>query len=377
MSERQTQVKHHDLLVEVISKPDQDIKNHIEKTVLGVPGGMLYKLVDSVERLGELKRPFFMTLRKGHRLLGSVCLAQRVVRTGHSDLSAYYIRYFSIFAPMKATRKRQLKKKAREQDLFTKHSVIKEKVAEFFNNMKQLNDPAWASGMETISYAYIEDTNFRSMDFSSLLGYETVGQFETLLFSRFFPRKDPHVFMIEAHEKEDILEGLKHQYTDHTLFFTDHLFYRDRYYVFKKNGEIKAGIQVNPVKWEVLLIPGPGGWIIQNIIPRLPVLSRVFPHGQFRFLALEGIYFQPGCEKYIIKLVESLMHDMGIYTAIAWLDKSSPVFEDLSRLGGGGLMRLAKKTMPVNIRMKFFDMSEAERRVYRDHPTYISAFDMI
>jgi len=377
MSDRQTQVKHHDLMVEVISKPDQDIKNHIERTVLGVPGGMLYKLVDSVERLGELKRPFFITLRKGKRLLGSVCLAHREVQSGETIQSAYYIRYFSIFAPFKATRRRQLKKQTREKDLFSKHSVIKEKVLEFFMKMDQLNDPEWPSEYRTLSYAYIENTNFRSMDFSSLMGYETVGQLETLLFSRFFPKNDPHVVKIGEAEKKEILDGLKLQYADHTLFFTDHLFYKDRYFVYKQNGEILAGFQVNPVTWEIIQIPGLGGWIITKIIPHLPILSRVFSPGLFRFLAMEGIYYKPGCEKILLNMIESVMNDMGIFTAITWLDKSSPIFGDLTRMGAGGFMRLAKKTMPVNIRMKFFDITDAERQIYFERPTYISSFDMI
>ena len=119
-----------------------------------------------------------------------------------------------------------------------------------------------------------------------------------------------------------------------------------------------------------------GGWFIQKVISRLPILSRVFPPGHFRFLALEGLYYKPGKEKYILTLIESLMKDMGINTAMTWLDRSSPVYDDLIRLGNGGIMRLAKKTLPVNIRMKFFNMTEQEQKVYFEQPSYISAFDM-
>ncbi len=96
MADNETGFRNRDLTVEVITKPDADIKANIERTVLGVPGGMLYKIVDPTKRLDELIRPFFITLRKAGRLLGTACLAHRMVKDLDKIHNSYYIRYFSV-----------------------------------------------------------------------------------------------------------------------------------------------------------------------------------------------------------------------------------------------------------------------------------------
>ncbi len=374
-------LRFHDLKVDVVEKVNDNIRNHISRTILGTPGGLLYRLVDSVNKLDKIKRLIFMTLSKGTRLLGTVGFVYRLVRNGGETCNGYYIRYFSIFAPLRLkqykSRKERKKpqRKAKEANLL-KHSFIKDKVLDFFDNMPKLNKTVEEKKLKTLSYAYIEKKNLRSIDFSSIMGYETIREFITIEFSRFFPKKSKQVERVKSEEKKEILEKLNDFYENHTLFYTDNIFYKDQYFVLKKNGEIVAGVQANCVEWEVLEMPGKNGELIMRVVPKIPLISRLFQPHNFRFAAFEGIWYKKDHEKYLPALFEATCAMLNMNVGLVWFDTESPVLQDINKVGGLGLLNKVMAPHPAAIRVRFFDFSEEEKREFSKKPSYISAFDM-
>jgi hypothetical protein len=374
-------LRFYDLNVDVVEGATDNIRNHISRTILGTPGGLLYRLVDSVNKLDKVGRLIFMTLSKGTRLLGTVGFVHRLVHNGDKMCNAYYIRYFSIFAPLRLkkykSRKERQKKpgKAKEANLL-KQNFIKEKVLDFFDNMPQLNQTEKEKTLKTLSYAYIEKKNLRSIDFSSMMGYETIREFVTIEFSRFFPKKNKLVDRVKPKEKNEILKKLNDFYKDHTLFYTDNIFYKDQYFVLKEDGEIVAGVQANCVEWEVLEMPGKNGELIMKVVPKIPLISRLFQPHNFRFAAFEGIWYKNGYEKSLLTLFESTCAMLDLNVGLSWFDSESPVLQDINRSGGLGLLNKVMASHPAAIRVRFFDYPWEEKLKFSKMPVYISAFDM-
>jgi len=375
MEQDKNKAHFYDLRYEVVTDPGEDIRKHISNTILGTPGGMLYRLKDSIKKLDELKNPFFLTLRKGHRLLGTVGLVHRMVKNANITYSSYYVRYFSIFAPMRS-KSRSKKKESPKRNLLLKQSNLKEKIVGFFNNMHDLNDKSMDKEIKTISYAFIEKENYRSMDFSSMIRYETVRELNAIFFSRFFPKEKKNVGRILPEEREKLIESLKEMYSEYTMFFTDNLFYNDQYFVLRQGDEIVAGVQANPVEFEIFEMPGFTGKVLMNILPKLPLLSRLFQPGKFRFAAFEGIYYKPGHERFLIPLFESVCAKYGMNIGVTWLDNGSMIFHHLKKIGRMGFFGKLKKTVPGAVRLKFFNVPEEERMNFCKKPAYISAYDI-
>ena len=72
MSNTRTLLTHHDLTVEVESTPNQELLDHMHNTVLGQPGGLRYQHTNLADRLSAPGENYYMYLRKGGKMLGSV-----------------------------------------------------------------------------------------------------------------------------------------------------------------------------------------------------------------------------------------------------------------------------------------------------------------
>jgi len=230
----------HELNVEVTTRADEDIRKHISRTVLGTPGKMRYRQTNAVSRMEAIKNIWFLSLRKKNRLLGTVGLAYRLVKGKRANLNAFYVRYFSIFAPLRS--KGRFKQRSRPDDSEKgKQTFMKEKLIGYFDKMDTLNPDPAIKNLDTLSYAFIEQENKRSVEFSSLMGYKTVREFETIYFSRFYPKPAERVRLANPSEIPWLRRHLNEMYAGYTLFFDDHLFRNDHYYVYIEENEIVVG----------------------------------------------------------------------------------------------------------------------------------------
>src|SRR4030042_3647008 len=84
--------------VEILSEPNQEIRNHLSDMILGTPGKLQYRFLDINKKLSWLKDCRFLILKKSGRVLGSVCLIRRVSPVATGDYSFWYIRYMYIRA---------------------------------------------------------------------------------------------------------------------------------------------------------------------------------------------------------------------------------------------------------------------------------------
>ena len=204
-----------------------------------------------------------------------------------------------------------------------------------------------------------------------------MGNICTTIFSRYNPRKHPNVHTIEDSEKTAHLERMRESYSGYTFYTEQNIFYGDYYLVWKKDGEILAGCQANPEVWELIDYPGSRmNQILMKYGTRLPVIRKIFDPGYQKFIAVEGIWFREGCEKYLFALFETACFMHGYNAAVIWLDATCPLVEKISSLGRLGIISKLLKPAEGDIRVKFNNYKQADKQVYYDSPAYISCFDM-
>ncbi len=365
-------LQYHDLKIETIHGASEDIRKHISRVVLGTPGRMRYRHIGVLNKLDQVGKTIFLTLRKGHRLLGTVGLVQRLVETGENRSNAFFMRYFAIFSPMRS-KKHDKKQRKGEKD---KQFILKDQLKEQFDRMDQFIEDPGLQQFKAVSYAFIEKDNERSFDFSETMGYQTLGEVRTMPFSRFSPKYHKNVQSLPQEEKENMMSKIREMYKDHSLFFPDYLPLDDHYFVYKKDGEIIAGVQCSPVDFEILEMPGFSGWLLLKVMPRLPVLKSLFQAKKFSFVSFDGIWYKPGCEKYLMPLFGSVCARFNTKVAMSWFDSRSRIYKEIMKKVRMGFLTRIMGTLPGIIRIKFFNQTETEKREFLDKPVYISGYDM-
>jgi hypothetical protein len=338
----------------------------LEDTIWGTPGAMRYQHLDTAEKIAALPRPWFLYLEKEEETIGVLCLDQRQI----DGMDAFYIRYFSFAEGM---RRKGTDEAEHEIPASRGQGAFKRFSSSFFEKPNALLESA--STTKAIFYAYVELENARSRDMVKQMGLNQCGQFNTLVFSRLFPKKNENVRRARPDEQPQLRRLVAQHYQNHA-FFTDHgLFYKDNYFVLEVNGQVVAGLQAHVVHWKVMEIPKLSGKIMMTLMPWIPLLRRLFNPNAFNFAAIEGLFWLPGHEHQIQNLLEGSLATLGLHTALLWLSPESPVHETVKANVSMGLLQRFKNNLPATVVMRPYGYSEEELELLMKHPPYISAFD--
>lgn len=357
-------------------EPHPEFVELLVRTIWGTPGKTLYQHLDTRHRITQLLHSYYITLMRKDKVLAGMTLCRRSTRESEIPADAFYVRYLSFTEQLR--NKRPAKNQLVPNGDFVIHprSFIKNQLFEVFSN-PELIAPAFPDHRQPFYYAYVESENQRSLQICSAFGFQKVRSFRTLPFSRFFPKRHPEVGRLAAAEQIEVREAIEKQYQNYHLFFPEHLFHGDHYYVLKRDGKIVAGIRAMPVNWVINHLPGFSGKITMKVVPHLPLLSRLFNPRDFRFAAFEGIYFLPGYEGAVFTLMEGVLAELGLHTGMLWLDDESELYQFFLQSGKLGLLHQLEKPSPVNILVRFGEGTNPERvKAYQQAPVYISALDL-
>jgi hypothetical protein len=383
MADPKEVLKYLKLSVKVEEEPGEEIRTHLKNTLLGTPGKLRYRHTSFDTKFPHLGKIFFLILRKSEKLLGSIAFSSRTVRTLNKSLNAWYIRYFSVHAPLRDTTfkqgriKRQEKRKIKRKKNPHGDSLLKNFVQPYFDRPDRHFRGTANEISPSLVYAYVEGENLRSWNFTELIGFETIGKICTIIFSRYSPKKHNNVSTIEERDKEAHLERIREFYRDYTFFTEQNIYFGNHYLVWIKNGEILAGCQANPEVWELVDYPGSRmNQLMMKYGTRLPIIRRIFDPGYQRFIAVEGIWFREGCEEYLHDLFETACALHHVNALVIWLDKRSELVEKIRSLGRLGIIEKLLKPAEVDIRVKFNHFKQEDIREYYNRPAYLSCFDM-
>jgi len=369
-------LKYLKLSISVEEKPGIDVKELLADTVLGTPGKLRYRHTSFNTKLPFLGQIYFIVLKKSDKLLGCIAFSKRDTLHVQTPVNSWYIRYFSIRAPLRAKSHKLKGRKGQKKEKPQRDNLLKLTAQKFFDDPAQLDEKIGDDPGGHLVYAYVEKENVRSWDFTEMIGFETVGRIHTNFFSRFYPKKDLHVHSPGENEKKVILSRLMEFNKDHTFYTEQNLFFGNNYLVWKEDDEIVAGCQANPEVWKLVDYPGLLNKLFLKVLIRLPILSRRFDPGYLKFIAIEGIWYKEGYEKCLLRLFESACAHHDLYLAIIWLDSKSPLYKTIRQLGQLGIIDKFIKPAVGDIRVKFIHWKEEDKRYYYEQPAYISCFDM-
>lgn len=346
-------------ILRIDEHPSEGVKALLDNNVIGTPGrSMVYQHGRAAEKYGAIPRPFFVSLVRKKRVLGTCCFCERKLLNGGNEETAYYARYFTFHPAMRKLGDIFLDRKGSGGAL--RKEVEKVVTGGLF--------PGGAK--DNFFYAYVDQGNERSRRFTESFGFRKIGSFTSLVFSRFYPSTSARVVRLSPEQWKAFKPELLNFYGDHRMVTDENLYFGGNYFAVIANGRVVAGLQANPERWKVHDMPGVAGRLMMKVFPRIGLLSKLF-NPDYRFVAVEGVYFQPGYAQELETLLQHVLALNGVNSAVICLDPSSKVYRQVKKLRLGLVSRLRKeKAVDVIARANGIDISR------QPGPLYISAVDV-
>jgi Acetyltransferase (GNAT) family len=316
--------------------------------------GAVYEHKNTPEHFKYITNPYLVFITEGEKIMATAVFCNPQVTVAGEPFNYYYTRYFASSPAIRGK------------------GVIKRLAIEVMSSIRK------GETAKTIFVGFVERGNKSSYKVSETAGYHNIGTIKTVGFSRFFPKKSAKIQQVNTEaEKQEVIALLKDQYHQHALVQFDYLFMHDNYYVIRENNEIVAGCQFHKAHWVINKMPGLMGKIILNVVPRIPLLNKLFNPKKFLFLAYEGIYFKPGKEKQLHELFEGLLAQEKLKSALFWMGENCPCRQALTLYGGQGLINKFVKNSDVHIMASYQNMTPEEIYATENSPLYASGFDYI
>lgn len=348
-----------------------DVKNAIRNTILGNPNGIRYRQLDALNKIEEIDPLHFFPIRRNRELLYLMALAERHTENRGESILTFYVRYVS-FNPRFALKNIAGEAQGKLQRIG--NSMMKE-------GMKKLADSfcgtsgSSADADNSIYYAYVEDSNLRSLNFTKFF-FEPIREFSVFSFSRFFPQDHPAVSKLTSDETGYMVHILKEQYKDYSFYFLDESRLRNRYFVYRDSGRIVAGLRAYTVNWQIENLPGVTGKLILSLLPYLPFIRRIFNKKRFSFLSFDCIYCEAGYEKFLPALFSAVCSAKDRYAAMIYLDSKDHYSEVIQGIRDLGLLNRLFGKAQGKVLARFTNLSEEEKEPFFNRPVFVSAYDL-
>ncbi len=327
-----------------------EIVQLLEKVVWGTEGAR-YTLTDIEPTLRHLPNTSWITVTKGENVIGARLFIEKQAQSSGRSLHSFYHSFFAIDPAEKG--KGYGKMLARE----TVESLRKK------------------LGKRGLIYCHVEVDNQRSLAISESLGYQRVGQFHAMTFSRFFPSASPRLRKLTTAEKPQALRMLNELYADYAITDFSLSLQPESYFVLAEGDKLLAGVQVEPQRWRILSLAGFGSAAALLLLPHLPLLRDLFNPQNFQFLKAGNLFFQKDHPEHAFELLEAVLTHHHLKTAMMFWDKESPVFKQFSKAGSFGVLNALTET-PVHILALFQGLGQAEIVEFRRRPKVISPIDI-
>ncbi len=312
----------------------------LKQTMLGTDGAR-YRHLNTVETVGDLDHPLFLSLERGEKVIGNISFCRRGTN--------WYIRYFafdSLFQSTKASTK-------------NKKSGLKEGIADFFREQTEAG---------ICFYAYVDPKNLRSKFMCENFGFETIARLKTFSFSRSKPKANPELLEISDPER---IRSMHRSFSDQ-LFYTAPELKGSRYYALEKNGETLAFARIRCAHWEIERLPGKFGALLVKLVPFIPFLNRFLLPSNHRFLVPDLVWAKDKDPKLLEELFESLLAAEKHRLLLWWADETDPILQHEKQIRWGIFSRFLGNP-PVDVVAKF----NPESRPDTYQPVFVCGIDLI
>jgi hypothetical protein len=350
-----------------------DVKQLIYNTILGSPEGIRYRLLDTKKKLQEIDPLQFFPIRKDDNLLYVMALAERVTQYKEKVFNTYYIRYVTFNEKYATSEKKQDANSSSGRKLG--NSFMKRAMQKHAENFPFSIPSEGADPEKKLYYAYVEESNFRSLDFTTFF-FERIRTFSVLTFSRVFPKKDKRVSLVGANETGSVKQIISSTYKNYSFFFIEDEDIQNDYYVLREKGEIIAGVKVEKARWKIEQLPGFLGKILIRMLPYFPIFSRLIKPGVFEFLTFDTIFCSPGKEHVLPGLFQSVCAIKKVYSAMIYVDAQTELYRKLLKLKKMGILSKLFTDTKGAVLARFVNFSPEEKKYFYTSPVYLSGYDL-
>jgi GNAT superfamily N-acetyltransferase len=323
----------------------------LERTVWG-SAGIQYTMKDMAGVLKRIKEPHFLSITENGGLVAVSTLIKKTARLAGKDYPAFYS-YALAVDPAK-----------RGQG----YGALMAEQALHYGLSKM--------GPKGIFYGYVEADNTRSLRTLQKVGRISLGQYRSLVISRFCPQDDARLKITAEPDRGKVIQLLSEQYADHALTDFDQSVNTGDYFTLRQGSEILAGIQIERRHLHLKYLPGLSGLILVKVLPRIPFLRRVFPDRNYHFLTFGNIYAKEGREGEIFTLMEALLARHQLHFGMVYMDERSPVYKRIARAGEFGVIN-SLLDVPVHVMVSFKGYSKREIADIGRQPLFISMLDPV
>ena len=369
MSDPSTKITRNDLEVITQAGTSPEIVSLLEQTVFGTKGKVRYRQKQISRGMALQKNLEFIQIKKGTRILGTAGVVKRDTLTLTRPIKSLYIRYLSI---LNAFQNKGTPNSPRKTS--RRAGTLKTRVGEHITS--HFEQPVFDENEKAVFYAFVESENYNSKELCISLGFHPWRKVSTLLFSRFFPKKSPAISVPAPHETEAIRTALNKYYRSHSFYFEDHLFDSGTCYVLKKDGKIVAGLRARPVNWEIIDVPGFNGFLMQHLLPYLPLTNRLFNPRDMNFISFDYLWHSEGNEELVLELMEHACAEKKIYMGMLWGDTDDKLTNFLKKSGKLGLLHSIQGAVDAEVLMRFINIDDAGELELKNTPVFVSAMDM-
>lgn len=316
--------------------------------------GAIYQNMDTEKIFSAIPDPFLIAIIEGDIILATGVFCRTEVAVKDEKFPCFYIRFFAASPSIKG------------KGIMKKYTTrIMELIAE-------------NTAEKTIYFANVEKGNRASYNVVKHSGYDPLYTFNTIGFSRFFPKQNPDVTKLSIDsEKKTVKTLLTEFYKNYSLVHFDTLFKNDNYHVIRKDGEIVAGCQYYRVHWVIHKMPGWSGKIIMKVLPKLPLINKIFNPDRFEFVAFDSIYVKQGHERSLGQLFEHILAVEKLNSALIWLGSTSSLKADIQQHLKLGILNKFVSSSSVSCMVRTENLSEEEIIEMKSAPVFAPAFDFI
>jgi hypothetical protein len=358
-------------IIKLSTIADSKIVDLLADTLWGTPGKLQYRQKNLHTYLPLNQNTHWISVYRGEQILGVFVLLKRMIHIGKQSIAAYHIRYLAAAASLLIGSA----KSAGENDKKQRKSPIRDAFMQIFEDPAVI-DPDYIPGTAAVYYAYVEGENVRSMQMTADFGLSPSRVFSALPFSRFSPKKHPLVSAPENHELEFIKSRLLEKYSQFGFFFADHLFYEGEYLVYREAEKIVAGVKIIQQNWILESMPGISGKLLLNVLPKIPVASKILDPKDFKFLLFDHFFSSPGFEHCLYPLLETALSLHRVNMGLIWADRESPLAKMVLADNKLGFIAKIKSAANATLITRYHHCDDEMVQFLKERPVYLSSFDM-
>ncbi len=304
-----------------------------------------------------VSNPYFANLSIRNRLYGTICFSKRNVYNLGQAHQAFYLRYFTF---RESSRTTNPKNHTRRDPSKIRGDIV-----------HLLDGEGLDFSGDLILYAYVDADNIRSKRLIDEFGFEKLSNFQVIPFSRISPKKDKQVEIAQKSLYEEIRAKLVETYRSELFVSFESLFNRGDYFIIKDQGKMVCGVQAIPDQWDILEMPGAMGRFLMNIVPKVPILNRLF-NPAYKFVFLESIFCEEVYEHLLEPLFESVLQYYKVNSGILCLDQKSTMYAKVKKINLG-LTHKMQGEKQIDVVVKTSD----HKLISSNAPVSVSGFDVL